>query len=106
MSDESIAVSVVYGLPERQWLLRLRVPDGCLVADAVELSGIRERIPDADIDLKRVGIFGKPCAADTRLRDGDRIELYRALLCDPKEVRRQRADMERRAPANPPQRRA
>ena len=87
-----IDVAVAYALSQRHWLLPLRVPVGTTVRDAIELSGIRERVPDLHVGDHRVGIFGKPCALATVLRDGDRVEIYRPLLCDPKEVRRRRAE--------------
>jgi len=89
---EWMHVSVAYALPERHWILPLRVPVGTTARDAIELSGIRERVPDLHVGDHRVGIFGKPCMLATVLRDGDRVELYRPLLCDPKEVRRRRAE--------------
>jgi uncharacterized protein len=90
--DPPIHVSVAYGLPERQWLRRLLLPAGSTVSAAIEHSGLRVELPDLHVNDHRVGIYGKPCTLATVLRDGDRVELYRALLCDPKEVRRQRAE--------------
>jgi uncharacterized protein len=102
MAAESISVTVAYALAERQWLLPLRLPAGATVADAIEQCGIAEQLPEvAGLGEGRVGVFGRPCALSTPLRDGDRVELYRPLLCDPKEVRRRRAE----AAASPPQRR-
>lgn len=84
-------VEVVHARPDRQWLIPLDVPDGCTVAEAIERSDIQTLVPDIEIAERRVGIFYKPCALDTVLRAGDRVEIYRPLLNDPKEVRRKRA---------------
>ena len=77
-------VEVVYALAQRQQVIELELPRGATVQDALERSGI------AAAGLK-TGIFGKPCTTAARLREGDRVELYRPLLADPKQARRQRA---------------
>lgn len=89
----SIAVEVVYALPERQSLLRLSVPYGTRVREAVLLSGIAAQFPDLDVQNCPLGIFGKAVAKpDERvLEEGERVEIYRPLIADPKEVRKQRA---------------
>ena len=89
----SIAVEVVYALPERQALLRLSVPYGTRVRQAVLLSGIAAQFPDLDVQNCPLGIFGKAVVRpDERvLEDGERVEIYRPLIADPKEVRKQRA---------------
>jgi uncharacterized protein len=95
MVAESISVTVAYALAERQWLLPLRLPAGATVGDAIAQCGIAEQLPEVvGIGEDRVGVFGRPCALATPLRDGDRVELYRPLECDPKEVRRRRAGAE------------
>jgi uncharacterized protein len=90
-ADAGIAVEVVYALPERFWRVALRVPPGCSVGEAIERSGLRAALPELRVDDAHVGIFSRPATLATALRDGDRIEIYRPLQCDPKEVRRQRA---------------
>ncbi len=94
-SEPWIDVTVAYALPERYWLLPVRVPGGATVAEGIDASGIGRLVPEIDLSGSRVGIFGKLCTLQTPLRDGDRIELYRPLQCDPKAVRRQRAEAER-----------
>jgi len=89
MSATRIGVEVVYALPERQVLRRMLLPEGSTVGDAVEASGLAREFPE--IDARLAGIFGKRVRPDARLRDGERVELYRPLRADPKEVRRQRA---------------
>ncbi|HRD72928.1 MAG TPA: RnfH family protein [Aquimonas sp.] len=91
MAEATIGVEVVYALPERAWRVALRLPAGSAVKDAVRASGLRERLPELASSPLDCGIFSHPCAPDRVLEDGDRVELYRPLLCDPKEIRRQRA---------------
>jgi len=80
---------VVYALPGRQILRALRLPEGSLVGDAVRASRLLEEFPEIDPDL--VGIYGRKVEAGAALRDRDRVELYRPLSADPKEIRRRRA---------------
>jgi putative ubiquitin-RnfH superfamily antitoxin RatB of RatAB toxin-antitoxin module len=92
MGDEpEIRVEVVYALPDRQRLVELEVPRGCTVREAVERSGLQHEFPEIGPEDNALGIFGRRCAPDQRLRDGDRVEIYRPLKADPKEVRRQLA---------------
>ena len=90
-SDERIAVEVCYALPQRQWRVLLRLPPDSTVEDAIERSNLKLTIRDLLVDDDHVGIFGRKATLQTALRDGDRIELYRPLQCDPKQVRRERA---------------
>lgn len=86
-------VEVVYATAEQQWLLTVEVAPGTTLREAVRLSGIAEQVPDLAVDACPLGIFGKVVneAAQQAVVEGDRIELYRPLLVDPKEVRKQRA---------------
>ena len=84
-------VEVVYGTSEKQSLVELQVSQGCTVLEAIELSGISGTFPEFELDLARLGIFGKKVSADRVLREGDRVEIYRPLIADPKEARRLRA---------------
>ncbi|WP_153110115.1 RnfH family protein [Propionivibrio limicola] len=90
MSD-LIRVEVVYALPDRQELLRVELPAGATVRDAIENSGIRTKFPEIDLDGNKVGVFSKLVKLDVVLRDRDRVEIYRPLIADPKVVRKQRA---------------
>jgi hypothetical protein len=90
--NDKINIEVVYALPGEQALLRQSVPSGAAVAEAVSLSGVLEKYPEIDLSTNKLGIFGKLVKADTVLRDKDRIEIYRPLIADPKEVRRRRAE--------------
>jgi putative ubiquitin-RnfH superfamily antitoxin RatB of RatAB toxin-antitoxin module len=84
-------VEVAYAKPEQQVIIALKMPEGATVEQAVSASGLLERFPDivrADI---KAGVFGSVCKPDHPLKQGDRVEIYRPLLHDPKEARRQRA---------------
>jgi putative ubiquitin-RnfH superfamily antitoxin RatB of RatAB toxin-antitoxin module len=89
----SIAIEVVYALPEKQALLRLNVPRGTRMREAVLLSGIAAQFPGLDVQNCPLGIFGKAVARPEErvLEEGERVEIYRPLIADPKEVRKQRA---------------
>jgi uncharacterized protein len=91
MSD-NINIEVVYALPSEQVLLRKSVPVGTSVAEGIRLSGMLAKHPEIDLDRNKLGIFGKLTKADAVVRDKDRIEIYRPLIADPKEVRRKRAE--------------
>jgi len=84
-------IEVVLAMPERQELIKLDLAAAATVADAIEQSGIVARFEGFELDEAKVGIFGQKATMEQELRDGDRVEIYRALLIDPKEVRRQRA---------------
>jgi len=86
-----IRVEVAYARPERQEIFSLDVPEGTTAQAAVEASGILAAFPEIDLNQNRLGIFGGLIKPDQALRAGDRVEIYRPLKADPKEVRRQRA---------------
>ena len=88
---ESIKVEVVYARPERQDVIALALPAGASVRQAIEASGLLSRHAEIDLAKAKVGIFGKLSKPDAALRDRDRVEIYRPLIADPKEVRKQRA---------------
>jgi putative ubiquitin-RnfH superfamily antitoxin RatB of RatAB toxin-antitoxin module len=84
-------IEVAYATPEKQLILECEVDSGTAVRDVVRVSGIEQHFPDIDLENCDLGVFGKSVADDFELSDGDRIEIYRPLIADPKEVRRQRA---------------
>jgi putative ubiquitin-RnfH superfamily antitoxin RatB of RatAB toxin-antitoxin module len=84
-------IEVVLAMPEKQELIRLDLAPDATVADAIEQSGIVAMFDGFELDKAKVGIFGQKVTMEQLLRDGDRVEIYRPLLIDPKEVRRQRA---------------
>lgn len=90
--SEKIKIEVLYALPHEQTLLTLEVPQGTTLGDAIKASGVLEKHPEIDLGSNKVGIFGKLSKLDWVLRNKDRIEIYRPLIADPKEVRRKRAE--------------
>lgn len=93
MSDPAITVEVAYALPDQQRIIRLTVPKGTTVLEAARLSGLAEHFPGLDVEQCAMGVFGKlvPKPAERVLGAHERVELYRPLVADPKEVRKQRA---------------
>ena len=92
ISNRAIRVEVIYALPREQVLLDVQVPQGSTVEEAIKLSGILQKYPAIDLATNKVGIFAKLSKLDVVVRDKDRIEIYRPLIADPKEVRRKRAE--------------
>ena len=89
--DQEILIEIAYALPQQQVILPITVKSGTTALAAIEASGILGKFPEIDINTNKIGIFGKLCKPDTVLRHLDRVEIYRPLIADPKEVRRQRA---------------
>ena len=87
----SISVEVAYTLPEKQSLVSISVPKNCTVQEAVEQSGLLELYSEIDLKENKVGIWNRTCKISEVLQDGDRVEIYRPLIADPKEVRKLRA---------------
>ncbi|AAM86627.1 RnfH family protein [Yersinia pestis] len=87
-----IRVEVVYALSERQYLRTVSLVVGSTVEDAIKASGLLELRPDIDLEKNKVGIYSRPVKLGDKLNDGDRVEIYRPLIADPKELRRQRAE--------------
>ncbi|GAA0425428.1 hypothetical protein GCM10009133_37480 [Cocleimonas flava] len=86
-----IHVEVIYALPEEQNLLVTEVEEGEEVRQVIQQSGVLEQYPELDLDTMKVGLFGKVTTMKQKVRDKDRIEIYRPLIADPKEVRKKRA---------------
>jgi len=84
-------IEVVYSLPHQTELVNLELADGSTVLQAVEASGLLGKYPEIDVKKNKFGIYAKLAKADAVLRDRDRVEIYRPLIADPKEVRKQRA---------------
>lgn len=91
MSDQSkIIVEVAYARHDKQVIAQVHVLPGATSQQAIEQSGLLEKFPEIDLTKNKVGIFGKLGKLDAVLKAGDRVEIYRPLIADPKEVRRQR----------------
>jgi len=87
-----IQVEVVYALPEKQYLRTVTVPEGSTIEQAVIASGLPELRRDINLAENKVGIYSRAAKLQDIVQDGDRVEIYRPLLADPKELRRQRAE--------------
>jgi hypothetical protein len=86
-------VGIAYADKFKRTWLKLEVPDGSTVREAIEFSGILKQFPDVDLENQAVGIFGKISKLDTKVVEGDRVEIYRAITADPETVeRRDRTD--------------
>ncbi|MEJ8325378.1 RnfH family protein [Kosakonia sacchari] len=88
----NIAVEVAYALPEKQYLQRVTLEVGATVEQAILASGLLELRDDIDLKVNKVGIYSRPVKLHDPVHDGDRVEIYRPLIADPKELRRQRAE--------------
>jgi putative ubiquitin-RnfH superfamily antitoxin RatB of RatAB toxin-antitoxin module len=97
----ALRVEVAYALPDRQKIIAIDVPAGTSAQEAVRRSGIADHFPDIDLGNLKLGIFGKAVAAGQQLVDGDRVEIYRPLIADPKIVRKKRAERAKTKPASP-----
>lgn len=89
---ESLSIEIAYALPQRQELVHVQLPTGSTVQQAIEASGLMQKYAEIDLKKNKVGVFGKLTKLDAPLRNRDRVEIYRPLLADPKEVRKKRAD--------------
>ena len=96
----TINIEVAYAAPDKQVLLGLSVPQGATVAEGIEQSAIQDEFPELKMDIKAVGIFSRKVPLDHVLSEGDRIEIYRPLIADPKEMRRRRAKVQERRAKN------
>jgi putative ubiquitin-RnfH superfamily antitoxin RatB of RatAB toxin-antitoxin module len=88
---ELIQIEVTYAKPDRQDVIPVKLPEGSTIQQAIEASGLLQRNPEIDVAKAKVGIYGKLSKMDTVVRARDRVEIYRPLIADPKEVRKQRA---------------
>jgi putative ubiquitin-RnfH superfamily antitoxin RatB of RatAB toxin-antitoxin module len=87
-----IVVEVAYALPDKQYLYSVKVPEGSSVEQAIIASGLLEIRSDISLQQNKVGIFSRPVKLQDEVQSGDRIEIYRPLIADPKDLRRQRAE--------------
>jgi uncharacterized protein len=91
MDNETMTVEVAYALPDNQVIIPIQMPLLANIEQAIQASGILTKFPEIDLAVNKVGVFGKLSKLDAILRHLDRIEIYRSLIADPKEVRKQRA---------------
>lgn len=91
MEKAKLHVEVAYARPDNQVIIPLDVEEGTTLEEAIQQSGILRHFPEIDLSENKVGIFGKLGKLDQLLREKDRVEIYRHLIADPKEVRKKRA---------------
>ncbi len=91
VEQQEIAVEVAYAKPDIQVLINISLPNGSTVEQAIVASGILKTFPELQLSALQVGVFGKACTLEQILKPADRIEIYRPLIHDPKDARRQRA---------------
>lgn len=90
-NQATISIEVAYALPKTQVIIPLRVEEGTTIEQVIKASGILDMFPEIDLAINKVGIFSKLGKLDQVVREQDRVEIYRKLIADPKEVRKQRA---------------
>lgn len=88
---EMLNIEVCYAQADKQDVVRLQLPDGATLGQALDASGLLVKYPEIDLKKNKFGIYAKLSKVDAALRDHDRVEIYRPLIADPKEVRKQRA---------------
>lgn len=86
-----IDIEVSYATPQKQAVVQLRLPPGSTLRQAVERSGLLREFPEISLETCKLGVFGRPRKAEDPLQAGDRVEIYRPLIADPKQARRVRA---------------
>jgi putative ubiquitin-RnfH superfamily antitoxin RatB of RatAB toxin-antitoxin module len=94
-----IRVEVIYARPERAMRVALELAPGTTVMEAIRASGLLERNPEIDLARDGAGVFGRVVKLDAPLAEGDRVELYRPLVADPKQARKDRARLSK--PSSP-----
>lgn len=89
---DNITVEVAYALPKQQALLTISAINGATVEQIIQQSGVLQQFPQIDLDVQKVGVWSRPVKLTDQVKDGDRIEIYRPLIADPKDLRRRRAE--------------
>lgn len=92
VNDQQINIEIAFALPTKQTLLALQVTAGSTIEAAIKQSSILTDYEEIDLDTNKVGIWSRTAKLTDVLNDGDRIEIYRPLIADPKEVRKRRAE--------------
>lgn len=92
--SHKIQVEVAYALPEKQYLRRVSIPEDSTVEQAIIASGLLTLRTDIDLAKNKVGVYSRSVKLTDTVQEGDRVEIYRPLIADPKELRRQRAEQQ------------
>ena len=90
-------IAVAYARTDRQVWMEIEMQDGATVREAIERSGVLEEFPEIDLEVNKVGIFARPVKLDQPLKEGDRVEIYRPLIADPKQVKKKAAPKKQKA---------
>ena len=96
MTKETVAIEIVFSEPEKQEVMRLEVPSGTLIRDAVRLSCIESLFPNYDLSMFSVGVWNEVKSEAYEVQSGDRVEVYRSLINNAKDARRRRAEIQAR----------
>jgi hypothetical protein len=91
VAEVRVRVEVAFARVDEQSILQVEGGEGLTARSAIERSGILQRFPEIDLKVNKIGVFGKVAELDRILDPGDRVEIYRPLVADPKEARRKRA---------------
>lgn len=94
--NDYITLEVAYALPKKQLIISFKAPANVTVKEAIVLSGILKKFNEIDLAKNKIGIFGKISTLNSKLQHKDRIEIYRPLIADPKEIRRKRASLSKK----------
>jgi len=94
--SDFITIEVAYANPKKQIIISFQAPKNISVKEAIALSGIEKKFNEIDLTKNKLGIFGKITSLETKLKHKDRIEIYRSLVADPKEIRRKRATLSKK----------
>ena len=94
MTKETVAIEIVFSVPEKQEVMRLEVPSGTLIRDAVRLSCIEALFPNDDLSILAVGVWNEVKSEAYEVQSGDRVEVYRSLINNAKDARRRRAEIQ------------
>ena len=89
--EDKLHIELIYALPDEQEIYAIKVDENTSVEQAINQSKILQRYSEIDLAINKIGIFSKVCQLTDKLRDGDRIEIYRPLIIEPKEARKARA---------------
>ena len=94
MNEETVAIEVVFAVPEKQQVIQLEVPQGTLIRDAIRLSCIESHFPNYDFSILPVGVWMEVKPRTYVVQSGDRIQIYRSLITNAKDARRRRAEIQ------------
>jgi uncharacterized protein len=92
INDDKVTIEVVYGVPHKQKILTLILAEGATVEQAILASGVIDLFPEIDLKVNKVGVWNRAVKLSEVVNDLDRIEVYRPLIADPKDVRKRRAE--------------